>query len=185
VVKIGLEAIRMGNFMTILERLLQHDAWTTGKLLQLAGNLPDAALDREFDIGHKSLRRTFAHIVSNMECWHDLMAGRPQRSRSRGKTPDTISDLSGRLDIVAGELLALGREIAEEKREDEFFVDYLDRPPTLKPLGAGLVHVATHGMHHRAQCLYIMRQLGVTNLVEGDAMDWERIHRGLEGWPRA
>jgi uncharacterized damage-inducible protein DinB len=55
--------------MTILERLLRHDAWTTRTLLQISAALPDAALDQEFDIGHQTLRRTFAHIVSNMECW--------------------------------------------------------------------------------------------------------------------
>jgi uncharacterized damage-inducible protein DinB len=172
--------------MTILERLLRHDAWTTRSLLTQSADLPDAALDREFDIGHRSLRRTFIHIVVNMECWCDLMTGAPQRCNEKGARPiDTIAALTDRLDMVAGQLLALGKSVEEEKREDEFFEDYLDEPPRRKPLGAGLVHIATHGMHHRAQCLYIMRQLGVRNLIEGDALSWERIHRGLEDWPGA
>jgi uncharacterized damage-inducible protein DinB len=37
-------------------------------------------------------------------------------------------------------------------------------------------------MHHRAQCLYIMRQLGVKDLIEGDALSWECIHLGLKTW---
>jgi uncharacterized damage-inducible protein DinB len=171
--------------MTILERLLRHDAWTTRALLKLSANLSDAELDCEFDIGHRSLRRTFAHIVSNMESWCDLMTGGPQRSQSRPKPGDSVSELTHRLDVVAEELLALGRTVEQEGREDEFFTDRFEKPPRQKPLGAGLVHVATHGMHHRAQCLYLMRQLGMKNLIEGDALSWEQMHRGLEHWPSA
>lgn len=171
--------------MRILERLLQHDAWTTRALLALAADLPDALLDQEFEIGHRSLRRTFLHIIGNMECWCDLMAGQPQRNVSGKHPPDSIAGMTARLDLVAEELLALGRDVAEGNREDECFIDYLDRPPTRKPLGAGLVHVATHGMHHRAQCLYILRRLGVNNLIEGDALSWEQVHLGLEHWETA
>ena len=104
--------------MDMTERLLRHDAWTTRLLLHRSLDLSDEQLDREFDIGHRSLRRTFVHM------------------------------------------------------------DYLDKPARRKPLGGGLLHVATHGMHHRAQCLYLMRLLGFTNLPEGDALSWEAEHRG-------
>jgi len=171
--------------MTILERLLRHDAWTTRALLERAAHLADAELDCEFDIGHKSLRRTFAHIIGNMECWCDLMACVPQRESPKGNPPNSISELTNRLDVVADQLLEIGRRIDREKCEDEFFVDYLDQPPRKKPLGAGLVHVATHGMHHRAQCLHIMRRLGMTDLIEGDAIGWELKFRGLSDWPLA
>jgi len=172
--------------MTILERLLRHDAGTTRSLLELSRPLPDADLDREFDIGHGSLRRTFVHIIANMECWCDLMSGRPQRRGAEAaRAANSITGLMGRLDVVAEQLLSLGKNVEDEQREDDFFVDYLDDPPCRKPLGAGLVHVATHGMHHRAQCLYIMRRLGVKNLIEGDAIGWELMHRGLKGWPAA
>jgi uncharacterized damage-inducible protein DinB len=172
--------------VTVLERLLRHDAWTTRSLLVLSGGLSDAELDREFDIGHRTLRRTFVHIIRNMECWCDLMTGRPQRWSACEVPPrESVPALTDRLDVVADELLQLGKRVATENREEDFFVDYLDQPPRRKPLGAGLVHIATHGMHHRAQCLYIMRQLGVKDLIEGDALSWERMHRNLDAWPGA
>jgi uncharacterized damage-inducible protein DinB len=172
--------------MTILERLLRHDAWTTRSLLALSSDLTDAELDREFDIGHRSLRRTFVHIIANMECWCDLMAANPQRWSAQTAPPaKTLSGLTNRLDVVAEQLLALGTSVEDQNREDDFFVDYLDDPPSRKPLGAGLLHIATHGMHHRAQCLYIMRQLGVKGLIEGDALSWEQSYLGLKTWPAA
>ena len=36
-----------------------------------------------------------------------------------------------------------------------------------------IAHVITHSMHHRAQALCIIEQLGLTDLPEGDALDWE------------
>ena len=38
--------------MDLLDRLLGHDAWTTGELLVLCGPLTDEQLDRQFDIAH-------------------------------------------------------------------------------------------------------------------------------------
>jgi uncharacterized damage-inducible protein DinB len=170
--------------MTIIERLLRHDAGTTRALLLLSAELPDSALDREFDIGHRSLRKTLAHIVGCMECWCDLMTGKPQRrSSDTPEDAESIFSLTNRLDIVSGQLLVVGEDVAVNNREEETFIDYLDNPARKKPLGAGLVHIATHGMHHRAQCLYMMRQLGMKNLPEGDALSWERAYLGLQSWP--
>ena len=38
--------------------------------------------------------------------------------------------------------------------------------------GAVLTHVTTHGMHHRAQCLNMLRQLGVDPLPKGAVVEW-------------
>src|ERR1700712_3943221 len=112
--------------MTIVERLLRHDAWTTRTLLGLAAGLSDAELDREFDIGHRSLRRTFFHIVGNMECWCDLMNGRSQRWDGKvvGEG-NSIARLMERVEVVGEELVTLGRKVVEEKQEEDFFVDTL------------------------------------------------------------
>lgn len=160
--------------MDILERLLLHDAWTTKQLLLIARDLSDEQVDREFDIGHLSLRRTLVHIVGNMECWYDMMSSQPVRRPIlplRGEP--SISSVISRLDRVSPDLLALGRRVVAENRLNDRFIDVLETPPTRKSYGGALVHVATHGMHHRAHCFYIMRRLGITNLTEGDALSWE------------
>ena len=35
-----------------------------------------------------------------------------------------------------------------------------------------LTHVATHGAHHRAQCLNILRHLGVVSLPQSSVHEW-------------
>jgi len=38
--------------------------------------------------------------------------------------------------------------------------------------GAVVAHVTTHGMHHRAQCLNMLRQLGVSPLPPSSVVEW-------------
>lgn len=165
--------------MDILDRLLGHDAWTTRELLLRCRELDDAQLNRRFDIGDRSLRETFLHIIGNMESWTDFMAERPARQTIEQESTSSIQALLTRLSQAAKDLAHVSRRIQSEGRLDQMVVDVLDVPPVSKPLGGMIVHVITHSMHHRAQALYIMEQLGLTDLPEGDALGWE--HRAF-GW---
>ncbi|HEY2826821.1 MAG TPA: DinB family protein [Pirellulales bacterium] len=160
--------------MDILDRLLGHDAWTTRQLLLRCQELTDAQLDQQFDIAHRSVRATLLHMIRNMEVWTDLIAQQPIRP-NEGETPAgrSVDGLMKRFDIVVAELADLSTRIAREGKLDDCFVDNLDNPPQKKPYGGAIVHVITHSMHHRAQLLYMLRLLGVKNLIEGDALSWE------------
>ena len=155
--------------MNLLDRLLGHDASTTRQLLLLCQRLSDEELDREFDIAHRTVRATFEHIIRNVEVWSDLMSGRRVRT-NRG---DSVSTLIARLDQAAADLAAVSRAVAERDGWDERWIDTLDNPPTEKTYGGSIAHVITHGMHHRAQLLYMLRRLGVEDLPEGDVLSWE------------
>jgi uncharacterized damage-inducible protein DinB len=160
--------------MDILDRLLGHDAWTTRQLLLRCRELSDEQLDRRFDIAHRSVRATFLHMIRNMEVWTDLIAGQPIRKNENDEpTGRSVNGLLRRLDTVAADLAAVSTRIVREGRLDECFIDHLDNPPRRKPYGVAIVHVITHSMHHRAQLLYLLRLLGVQNLIEGDALSWE------------
>jgi uncharacterized damage-inducible protein DinB len=168
--------------MDILDRLLGHDAWTTRQLLLRCRELTDEPLDRRFDIGDRSLRETFLHIIENMEAWTDLMAERPARKAPAPHAGHSIDGLLLRLSLAAKDLADVSRRIRDEGRLDQMVLDRLAEPPAAKPLGGTIVHVITHSMHHRAQALYIMEQLGLTELPEGDALGWE--HQAF-GWKSA
>jgi uncharacterized damage-inducible protein DinB len=163
--------------MDLLDRLLGHDAWTTRQLLLRCRELTDEQLDPPFDIGDRSLRETFLHIVENMEVWTDRIAARPVRSLSEG--PQTIDGLLDRLTLAAKELADASRRVRDEGRLDQMYADPGEEPTNPRPFGGMIVHVITHSMHHRAQALYLMEQLGLTDLPEGDALDWE--HKAF-GW---
>lgn len=155
--------------MNLLDRLLGHDVWTTRQLLLACRDLPDEALDREFEIDHGSLRHTFVHLIDNMETWTALMAGRePQEHKGT-----SVDELLSRLSSVGREFAQLARRVEAESREDDCFMDTLDSPPIRKTFGGGIGHVLTHNMHHRAQVMFLMERVGLREHVEGDLLTWE------------
>ena len=155
--------------MDLLDRLLGHDAWTTRQLLLQCRPLTDEQLDRAFDIGHRSLRATFGHIIRNMEWWSDQMAGQPKREQ-RG---ESVDDFISRLDCAAADLDAVARSVAERGAWDELWTDPEEMPSVERSYGGAIAHVITHSMHHRAQVLYLLRMVGVTETPEGDVLSWE------------
>jgi uncharacterized damage-inducible protein DinB len=160
--------------MDLLDRLLGHDAWTTRRLLLLCHGLSEEQLDRDFDIAHRTVRATFEHIIRNMEVWTGLMAGGSIRAMG-GKS---VEQLLGRLDRAAADLARVAHGVALRGTWNEYFVDTLDDPPRRKTFGAAIAHLITHGMHHRAQLLYMLRRLGVKDLPEGDVFSWENRSPG-------
>ena len=155
--------------MDILDRLLAHDTWTTRQLLLACQSLPDDLLDQEFDIDQGSLRKTFLHIVENMEVWTDLICERPVQER----TGSTVPELIERLSIISRDFANVARRIAREQRYDDCFVDTLDDPPRLKTFGGAIGHLLTHSIHHRAQIMFLMERVGLKEHIEGDLLSWE------------
>jgi len=160
--------------MDIVDRLLAHDTWTTRQLLLACQALPDEALDREFDTDHRSLRETFGHLIGNMETWTDLLYERAVQKRSGA----SVADLLERLSCVSREFALLTHRVVREERCDDMFLDSLDQPPQLKTFGGVIAHVLMHSMHHRAQIMYLMEKVGLTQHIEGDVLSWESQSSG-------
>lgn len=161
--------------MDLLDRLLGHDAWTTRQLLLQCRQLSDAQLDQRFTIDQRSLRELWLHIIGNIEVWTALMAGKESRDSETGAAmpAPSVDALLERHAAAARTFATLARTIAHEGRLDATFSDTLDDPPQPKPFGAVIVHLVTHSMHHRAQAMFMMEQLGLTEHIEGDALSWE------------
>src|SRR5580704_9082807 len=122
--------------MDLLDCLLGHDAWTTHQLLLRCQDLTDEQLDREFDIGYRTIRATLLHIIHNVEAWSDLMTGQAVAA-DRGPRPEgrSVAELTARLDLAAADLARVARAVAERGGWDERWVDWLDSPPTEKTYG--------------------------------------------------
>ena len=169
--------------MDILDRLLGHDAWTTRQLLLVSRYLSDAQLDREFDIGHRTLRETLRHIVGNVIVWTDLLYQRPATpSDEPPERKRSVDYLLTRFDAAYADFAAFARRIADEHREDETYTDYLDEPPTQKTYGGTIAHLITHSMNHRSEVLHILARLGVPDLLEGDVLSWEWYDQRKLSW---
>lgn len=146
-------------------------------LLQRCREMAGAQLDRDLDIGHRTVRRTFDHLIWNMQAWGNEMAGLPVGERGGS----SLDELTARLDAAAAHLAATARDIAARGAWDQTWTPPHDGKPTERTYGATIAHVITHSMHHRAQLLYMMRVLGLRDLPEGDVLTWEHEAHGHGG----
>jgi uncharacterized damage-inducible protein DinB len=153
-----------------LQILLSHDRWATAQLLDVCGKLSGDSFNQQFDIGPGSLHDTLTHIVSAMRTWTETLAGVEPGPRletdGQRRTPAQLRSL---LDEACRELWAEARR----RPLDQSVTRRLRDGRTFSfTRGAVLTHVATHGMHHRAQCLNMLRRLGVTPLPPSNVTEW-------------
>ena len=160
--------------MDLTDRLLGHDRWTTRQLILDCRALSPAQWDQPFAVDSRSLRQCFSHMIANLETWTDLLYQRPPRAApSWGEQPPSPDVLLAALEAAGQEFAALAQDIARAGRWDDTFLDVLDHPPRPKTFGGAIGHVLTHNMHHRAQAMFIMEQLGLRDHLEGDLLTWE------------
>lgn len=150
-----------------LEILLTHNRWATRNLLEVCAALSEEQFHRAFDMGPGSLHDTVTHILGAMRGWGDMLAGRDQRPRLEGekRTPQQLLEL---LDEIADDL----ENSAKTHPTDETVSGERGGRSYTFTRGGVLTHVTTHGMHHRAQCLNMLRQLGVDSLPPSAVVEW-------------
>jgi uncharacterized damage-inducible protein DinB len=158
--------------MDPIERLLMHDDWGTKQLFDLSRDLTDAQLDQMFDIGHETLRKTFDHVIFNIAFWTGLMAGQPLDPRQYYEQAEhSMPALVERYERYWKAFASFSRQVRDEQRLDDTFVDHFGERPTL---GGAIVHVILHNAEHRTEIVYILNRLGLPpEGLEVDHLLWE------------
>ena len=161
-----------------LDIMLAHNAWATREVLRACQRLADEAWHRRFEVGPGSLHDTLTHVVGAMLRWADRIDGPPTKVRPsiEDGTLRSPAELLSLLDTAEARLAASAGLARARGLATEMDVT-LGGQAYRFTLGAMLVHVATHGMHHRAQCLNMLRHLGLPGvsdrLPDIDALDWQ------------
>lgn len=174
-----------------LDILLRHDRWGTRRVLEVCEGLTAEQFQRRFDIGPGSLHDTLTHIIAAMRRWADRIAGRELRPviDVPSRHPDLPSDFKARtpadlvalLEPAADDLVAIAADVRGPGGlglASVIEVRFGEKQYRFTR-GAALVHVTTHGMHHRSQCLNMLRRVGVElgwagdDLPEVGVVDWQ------------
>ncbi len=153
--------------MDLLDRLLDHDHWATAQLLKLSRDLTEAQLDQEFDIGHRTLRATFEHMIFNIAFWTALMTEQPVDEQ---RDDHSLASLIDRHERFYATFATLARQFRDEQRLDETFIDHYD---ARKSFGGTILHVVLHNAEHRTEALHILERLEVPDLPEVDHGLWD------------
>ena len=153
--------------MDLLDRLLEHDHWATAQLLDRSRNLTDAQLDQQFDIGHRTLRETFEHLIVNIAFWTSLMTGQPVDEQ---RVDRSLAALIDRHQRFYATFATLARQFRDEQRLNDTFIDHYD---ARKSFGGTILHVVLHNAEHRTEALHILERLEVPDLPEVDHGLWD------------
>lgn len=170
--------------------LIASDAWGTRILLEQCEKISRDQFHKKYEIGLGTLHETFTHIISVMRRWTDRLAGRTPRAMLHnvpefphlvGEAKErSVAELRALLDEAEADLLAVAKQ-CRETLHTTVTVEWPGDDGKVKVYtftrGAVFVHLTTHGYHHRAQCLNMLRHLNVPGvsdmLPEPSAVDWQ------------
>ena len=158
--------------MDLLDRLLDHDRWTTLWFLELSQGLTDAQLDLPFDLGHQTLRGTFAHMIGAINFWVGLMTGQPVDTELGDRSLAALTDGYER---SYARFATFARRMRDEGRLNDTFVDDEGGHPTF---ATAIVHVVLHDSQHRSEVLHMLERFGLRDLPEGNPLEWEFLTQG-------
>lgn len=176
--------------MDLTDRLLEHDRWLTGRLLERAARLPDEDLDRGIRPGHEVLsfdgpeptvRAMLDRLIWTKEVWTAAMSGREMPDGS----DHSVDGLRTRFDSAGEQFLQLARRIRDRGEWDDVFVDAICDPPQSFTLGGVIAHVVTFSAHRRQVLIAALTDLGVQGIEPGCPMEWERIRAAERSLPAA
>ena len=137
--------------------LLAHDCWATAEIIDRCRALTDDQFHQTFDMGLGSLHGTDAHMLGAMRGWGDLLADRPQRTRLEDDGPFTLDQFSTLLGEIADDFAAHAPPVMDPA---EVVTGERGGKTWAFTRGTVVSHVTTHAMHHRAQCVNMLRHLG-------------------------
>ena len=156
--------------MDLLERMLGHDRWITAHLLSMCVDLSDDHLDREFDIGHRTLRATFDHMIFAVDLWTSLMCSEAVPPRASEQA--SIDDLRARHERASARFAANARDIVRSDRLDATFTDHHGHRQSF---GSTILQVLYHNVQHRSEAMHILQRLGVEVRTDGFTQEWEHL----------
>src|SRR5207237_8371855 len=80
--------------MDLTDRLLEHDLWLTGRLLDAAEELPADTLAEPLDVEEETIGSMLERLVWSKEMWTAAVEGRPMPERREG-SPECLRKRPG------------------------------------------------------------------------------------------
>ena len=162
--------------MDLLTKLVEHHVWLVGEILDRAGRLTDEQLDAPIQVSVEgidddpTMRSLLSRLVGQMDMWN---ASTDSREYDFGiERNESLRSIRARLDVAGPAFLGRAREVIDERRLDETFVDATCEPPEVFTYGGMLGHVLTFAAHRRTLAIGALHSAGITDLGAGDPMRW-------------
>ena len=152
-----------------VEVMLQHNQWANRQMLKACAKLTSEQFRQRFEMGCGSLHDNLVHVLSSTRAWGDMLAGIEPRPRM---DQDGSQWTANELLPINDELCTLFATVALAHPFAEIATSTKGGKKYSFPRGGVISHVMTHAMHHRAQCLNMLRQIGVDPLPPSSVVEW-------------
>jgi AraC-like DNA-binding protein len=160
------------NTMDLTDRLLEHDLWLTGRLLDAADGLPAEQLGEPLGTEEETIGSMLERLVWTKEMWNAAVEGRPMPERREG-SPDCLRK---RLGEAGPAFLEIVRDVRARGAWDTAFVDATCEPPESFTYGGMVAHVLTNSAHRRNIVLEALQRHGI-DVEHSDPLGWERAEQ--------
>jgi AraC family transcriptional regulator len=160
--------------MDLMTRMVEHHVWLTGEMVQLAGRLTDEQLDQliglDVDEDEQTIRRLLSRLIGQLGMWNAAVAMRDYDWSV--EEHESLSSMRERLAVEGPTFLTHVREVVEQDRLDDTFVDALCEPAEVFTYGGMIAHVLTFAAHRRTLVVMALGSHGISELGWGDPMVW-------------
>lgn len=160
--------------MDLLTKMVEHHIWLTGEMVRLAQRLSDEQLDAtiqlDVDEDQQSIRSLLSRLIGQMGMWNAAMATRDYDWSLEDH--ESLTSMRERLAEEGPTYLGHVREVVEQGRLDDTFVDAICEEPQVFTYGGMIAHVLTFAAHRRTLVALALDHHGVTELGWGDPMTW-------------
>ena len=147
---------------SILDDLYRFNAWANDRIFARCEGLLDSQLDERREMGFGTLRNTMFHVLAAEETWLQRWNTLPSRPFPMEAQGLSLGEISRRLKVVAADRQTLMDR--ERPAGWQRICSYKDSKGNSYSnwLAGLLLHVANHGIHHRAQALSFLKRFGRT-----------------------
>jgi len=156
----------------------RYNDWAQQRVLAAAEPLGDVDLDRPFEIGLGTLRRTLLHLRDAEQWWLDNWTRDAPGAFAQLPESTTMAELKG---VFTQTAAARNAHLAGLTNEALQRVTAAEVRPGVRlrfRLGETMLQLCAHGTHHRAQALNMLRHVAAPTPPLDYVAMWLEIHGG-------
>lgn len=160
--------------MDLLTKMVEHHIWLVGEMVGHASGLSDEQLDARIELSvdedEQTIRSLLSRLIGQMAMWNSALATRDYDWSLEDH--ESIASMRERLAVEGQTYFAHVREVCEQGRLDDTFVDALCEPAEVFTYGGMIAHVLTFAAHRRTLVVLALDAAGIKDLGWGDPMTW-------------